>query len=398
MRSNKKYISVIAILLMFIVYENFFPIYFGNKILIDKQTYENMKSVCNKYAKQERVINYAKARFLYKPDDNEIIENSLKGAINGFNDPYTMYMTKQEYQNFLAYIEGSYTGIGVMVKLDKEDDAIVIDTVFDNSPAMEVGLQKGDKIVKINGKNINLSEGLENIISKIKGEENTRVNITVMRKGAFIDFDIVRRKTEIPIISSKKMEQGDIGYIKLVEFKMDSSLKFEKELKKLQDEGIKKLIIDLRGNLGGLVEEVVNLSSVFFPQNSLVAYTKDNKNKKTEYRTTKKSANVKLPIVILVNENSASATELFTGLMQENNMATVIGTTTYGKGVVQTTEPFEDGSALKVTRSEYFTPKGQRINKKGVKPDIDLSKEIKEQMLNGSNDDICLKKAVEVLK
>lgn len=402
--SNKKYISAIVILLMFIIYETFFPLYLGKKLLIDKQVYNNMQSVCNKYAKQEKVINDVKANFLYTPDNNKIMENSLKGAINGFDDPYTVYMNKKEYQNFLVNVNGSYTGIGVVVKLEKENNAIIIDSVFPSSPAMEAGLKKGDQIVKINGEKININEDLESISSKIKGKENTQVNLTVMRQGNYIDFNMTRKQTEIPTIHSEKMEQDDIGYIKLLGFDNNSSAKFEKALNELQNENIKKLVIDLRGNPGGLLDETVNISSLFLPENSLVTYTKNNKNQKSEYKTTKKNHTIHLPIAILVDENSASATELFTGVMQDNNLATIIGTTTYGKGVIQTIKPYKDGSAIKITIAEYFTPKGQRINKKGIKPDIDLSQEMKEQLLNpaysSSNiyDDICFKKALEVLK
>lgn len=402
MNSNKKYISTIFILISIIILEPFISIKIGNRVVLTKSKYESIKSISDKYSRQEKIINKIKNKFLYKTDEEKIKEGSLRGAIYGFDDPYTCYMSKEEFSNFITQINGSFTGIGIMVKLDKNSNSVIIETVFPNSPAMESGLKQGDQITQIDDVNIDtVNNNLDDIVNNLRGEENTNVKLTIKRSDELIHFNITRRLTEIPSSYSKKID--DVGYIKLLSFDYNSGQIFEDTLNNLIKEDIKKLIIDLRGNPGGLLDETIKISNLFLAKDTLVTYTKNNKNIKTEFKTTKQLNIIHMPIAILVDENTASASELFSAMMQDYKLATIIGSQTYGKGVIQVVDQFKDGSAIKFTISEYFTPKNRKINKIGVKPDIDLSSEMKEQTTNISlsldnlNDDVCFKKAVEVL-
>ncbi len=414
MKKNKKYIFVIIVLILVIICEPFISLKIGNKVVLSLQKYETIKNVYDKYARQEKVLRKIKSQFLYKPNESKIKQESLRGAINGFDDPYTVYMDPDEYKEFLSTINGSFVGIGVVLVFDNDKNVLKIEKVYPNSPALEAGLKKGDYIMEVCGEsasiNVNnpqiIANEIEKIKNKISGEEGTKVNICVSRDEKRLSFDITRRHIDIPIMSSKKI--NDIGIIKLLNFDMMSGVHFELALNDLLNQNTKKLILDLRDNPGGLLDEATEISNLFLAKNSMITYTKDNKNKKQEVRTKSGQIVFDLPIAILVNRNSASATELFAAMMQDYGLATIIGETTYGKGLVQIMQPFKDGSAVKVTVSEYFTPSGKKINNIGVIPDIDLSNKMKEsnfqvfdtlENLSAEDilNDVCFKKAFEVL-
>lgn len=403
MKNNRKYIITICLLVIVIILEPFIGIQFGNRMIVNTNHYKNIKSISDKYSHQDKIINDIKKQFLYKVDDKKLMEESLRGAIAGFDDIYTTYMSKEEYNEFLLMMNGLLSaGIGVMISIN-DNHSIIVEHVFQNSSAEKIGIKKGDKIIKVDDKDINISnkESLEDVTKKIKGEAGTYVKISIMRQNELKEFNVERAETKIPNLVSHQID--DIGYIKLIEFNVNCGNEFKQELEKFTQNNISKLIIDLRDNPGGLLDEANNISGLFMPSNTVIAYTKNNKNIKTEIKTKKKSMHFDLPMVILVNENSASASELFSGMMKDYKKATIIGTTTFGKGLVQTINPLNDGSAVKISISEYFTPKNNKINKIGVKPDVDLSAEMQNQKLSlfpsveQVKEDVCFKKAVNIL-
>ncbi len=403
MKNNRKYIITICLLVIVIILEPFIGIQFGNRMIVNTNHYKNIKSISDKYSHQDKIINDIKKQFLYKVDDKRLMEESLRGAIAGFDDIYTTYMSKEEYNEFLLMMNGlSSAGIGVMISIN-DSHSIIVEHIFQNSSAEKVGIKKGDKIIKVDDKDINISnkESLEDVTKKIKGKAGTYVKISIMRQNELKEFNVERAETKIPNLVSHQID--DIGYIKLIEFNVNCGNEFKQELEKFTQNNISKLIIDLRDNPGGLLDEANNISGLFMPSNTVIAYTKNNKNRKTEIKTKKTSMHFDLPIVILVNENSASASELFSGMMKDYKKATIIGTTTFGKGLVQTINPLNDGSAVKISISEYFTPQNNKINKIGVKPDVDLSAEMQNQKLSlfpsveQVKEDVCFKKAVTIL-
>ncbi len=402
MKNNRKYIITICLLVIVIIIEPFVGIQFGNKMIVNSNYYKNIKSISDKYSHQDKIINDIKKQFLYKVDDKKLMEESLRGAIAGFDDIYTAYMSKEEYDEFLLSMNGlSSAGIGVMIYIN-DNHSIMVEHVFPNSSAEKVGIKKGDKIIKVDDKEINISskESLEDVTKKIKGEAGTYVKISIMRQDEFKEFNVKRAETKIPNLISHQID--DIGYIKLIGFNVNCGNEFKQELEKLTQNNVSKLIIDLRDNPGGLLDEANKISGLFMPYDTVIAYTKNNKNIKTEIKTTNKSKPYNFSIVILVNENSASASELFSGMMKDYKKATIIGKTTFGKGLVQTINPLDDGSAVKISISEYFTPQNHKINKIGVKPDVDLSDEMQNQMLDlfpsadQVKEDVCFKKAVDI--
>lgn len=400
MKIKNKYFIIISILVIIILIEPFIGIRMGSKVILSDSQYEKMKNISDKYGYQEKVLEELESKFLYKTDPNKLKEGSIRGMVYGFDDPYTVYMSKDEFSNFLSNMQNSFVGIGIIVETSK--NSLNISDILPNSPAKEVGLKINDKIIKINDEAVILDTiSLETITNKIRGPENTKVKLTISREEEIMDFTITRKKTEKPNLYSKQI--NDIGYIKLLNFDPNSASLFKSTLYELMENKTKKLIIDLRDNPGGLLDEAINISNLFLPPKTLIAYTKDNKNKKTKILTSKTTDPISLPTVIIVNNSSASASELFAGMMQDYKLATIIGAKTYGKGVMQSISTFKDGSAIRLTIAEYFTPNDKKINKIGVIPDIDLSKKMSSQKiyinssLENLEEDVCFKKSLEIL-
>ena len=405
---NKKYIFIIFILFCIIIFEPFVSICIGNKVVLNKKQYQSMKNISDKYLRQEKVIKKLKSHFLYEVDDEKLKEESLRGAINGFDDPYTVYFDKKEFSDFLKSVNGSMVGIGVTVKIDNQDDNLLyIDSVLPDSPALKSGLKKGDKIIAIDNIDIDLTkESFDEIISKIRGMANTHVKLKILREEKLMEFDIVRQEISIPALYSKQID--NVGYIRLLDFESCAAEDFKSVINNFKDNNIKKLIVDLRNNPGGLLDEARDIANLFLAPNTVVTSLKDNKNNREDIKTSFKTDPIDWSIVLIVNENTASASELLAGMMKDYKLATIIGSTTYGKGVVQSTIPFSDGSAVKITTSEYFTPNGNRVNKIGIEPDIDMTDELKKQRLENFEidispdllnitEDVCVKKALEIL-
>ncbi len=335
--------------------------------------------------------------YLGEIDENKLLEGALQGYVSGLDDEYTEYFTKEEMEDFKAETEGNYVGIGIYMMKNTVENNIIVLAPIKGSPAEKVGIKSGDIIKKVDGKEYT-AEDFETISTNIKGKEGTKVNIEIQRGTETLNFDVERKSIELYPIESEVVE-GNIGYINLSSFDDGCSKEFKQHYDKLNNKKINSLIIDLRNNGGGIVDEALDILENILDKDSIMMITV-NKDGKEEIEKATKKATINIPIVVLVNENTASASEIFASALKENNKATIIGTKTYGKGVIQELLTLSDGSGLKVTTEEYYTANRNKINKVGITPDIEvkLPETIESSYSLERKDDTQLRKAVDFLK
>lgn len=336
--------------------------------------------------KLETIKKKLESYYIGEIDTDKMTEAAIKGYVEGLDDEYTEYLTKDEYEELMVSVIGDYVGIGIYMYQDLEGNVVVL-LPIEGSPALEEDLQQGDIIKKINGIEC---AGLDlNLVSSmIKGEEGTKVELEILRGTETLNKTITRRKVELQD-SSAKILDGNIGYIELLTFDQDCTKNVKKYIEDFQSKGVKSLIIDLRDNTGGIVTETISLSELFIKKDDIIMRSYDKDGKEKVVKSTNKNP-IDMEIILLVNEYSASATELFAGAMQDNKVAKLVGVTTYGKGVMQEIIPIFEG-ALKITIEEFKTPNNNTINKKGITPD-----EIVEENLATQEDEQLLK-AIELI-
>jgi len=336
-----------------------------------------------RYAKYKALEQSIKREFYKKPDEKKLEDATYKGLFSGLDDVYSAYYTADEMKQLLEVATGKYVGIGFVVGADKATGAIRVESVMNNSPAKESGVKKGDLVVAVNGKKYSYME-MDIAVKNIRGPENTSVKITFLRDGKKIDKTIIRKEIKIVSIESKMLEDK-IGYINIKSFEEETAEDFRKALASLEAQGMKALIIDVRDDGGGLLTVVEDICDRILGK-AVIVYTKDRQGKK-EYLKSSDKEKIDKPIVVLTNRSSASASEILTGAVLDNKAGISIGETTYGKGLVQGMLKLKDGSGYKLTTAQYFTPNGNYIDKKGIKPTI----EVKDK-------DQQLPKAIEYLK
>lgn len=336
-------------------------------------------------------------KYIGEINEEELKESAIKGYIAGLNDPYTEYFTKEEMKEFTEETEGEYVGIGIYTTTDTKQNAIVVLRTIGDSPASKAGLLTGDIITKVDDEEFT-GEQLNEAVKKMKGIAGTNVKITVVRNDKEMEFNIKRENIKISHVSSNVLNDN-IGYIKISSFEGGCSEEFLEKYKEIEKQNIKSLIIDLRFNGGGIVDEALNIAELMVPKDKILLITKD-KTEEEDVVKAKKDASINMPIVVLVNEYSASASEILAGILKEDINATLIGNTTYGKGVIQTVYPLKDGSGLKITTDEYYTPNHNKINKVGIQPTIkvEISEELRQITNLPLEQDIQLQKAIEELK
>lgn len=293
------------------------------------------------------------------------IEKILKGQVAGLGDPYTELLTPSEAEAFREQLAGEYVGIGVVISPSDTADAIEIVRVFPGTPAEEAGLLPGDIIDSIDGVSARNLD-LDVVSARVKGKAGTSVKLRIERSGAFLDVTVTRRQVELPIVESKIFEES-IGYVSVSSFSSGVATKFAQTLRSLENKGITGLVIDIRDNGGGYLSECLDMLSNFIREGTALWTRQAGGDLKAVPVT---GSSVSYPVIVLVNENSASASEIFAAAMQENDVATIIGTTTYGKGLIQRSWNLSNGYELKVTVEEYYTPNKNVIQKKGLTPDI----------------------------
>lgn len=324
---------------------------------------------------------------------NEELELGLyKGIVEALNDPYSAYYTPEELAQLQESSSGIYYGIGAYVGIDPDTTYAKITSVIENTPAQEAGLQAEDVIVSVDGQS---TKGLSttDVVKLIKGEENTDVVLTIYRIGEtdYLDITVTRRKVEAPTVNYEMLE-GGIAYIQIMQFEQVSGSQFRESIAKAREEGMKGLILDLRNNPGGTLSSVVEIANQLLPE-GLIVYTEDKNGEREEFRCSGEHE-LEVPLVVLVNENSASASEILAGAIKDHGTGTLLGTTTFGKGIVQKVFGITDGSAIKLTISHYYTPKGNDIHKVGIEPDETLELDV-EQYLDGTDNQ--LQRAEEIL-
>ena len=308
--------------------------------------------------KIEILKKYLENEYFGELNEDKMIESALKGYVKGLDDKYTEYLTEKELEELMISVNGNYVGIGIYMTKD-EDGNILVLLPIEGSPAEEANLQTGDIILKVNGIECSGME-LEDVSDMVKGEEGTTVNLDILRNDEVINLDIERRRVELKYLKSDILEDN-IGYIKMLSFDEGTSNKLKQQINDLKEKKVKCLIIDIRDNTGGLVTEAIAVSELFMPNGKTILKSYDKEGKETEIKS-KAISTENVPIVILTNESSASAAEIFAAAMQDNKIATLIGAKTFGKGVMQEIRPLAIGGALKITIEEFKTPNGEKIH------------------------------------
>ena len=402
--SKKKVISLMVVLLLItniITFglTNLMSVTFNNKAYIPKAEYNQLKSIYNNFSKVIAVENYVKDNYLRDVDESKLIEGQLKGLLQSLEDPYSTYMTKDEFDSLLQQTSGTFGGIGVVVT-PGDDNLITVVSPIEDTPGERAGIKSGDKIIGVDGVEF-LAENMDKAVKVMKGEPKTKVVLTIMRKdkdgkNEVFDIDIIREMIRLVTVKSSIIDDN-IGYIKLTSFDDLTYKDFKTELDKLGKKKIKGLIIDLRNNPGGLLDRCAQVADELLGAGDIV-YT-ETKDGKREYLKSGKSM-VDYPLVLLVNGGSASASEILAGAIKDHKRGTLIGTTTFGKGVVQRIKDLDDGSGLKLTISEYFTPNGINIHGIGIEPDIiiELDEGVEEIGVGNIKEDNQLRRAIEEIK
>ena len=335
--------------------------------------------------------------YIGEANDEDLKEYAIKGYVAGLNDVYSEYFTAKEMKEFTEETLGNFVGVGINMIKDTEKNAIVIYSTIKNTPAEAAGLKTGDVITAVDGQKVS-GEDFENIANMVKGKEGTKVKLTILRDGQEKEYEIERKTIEI-IEASSEMISDNIGYLSLTSFDGNAAEQFEKECEDLKNKGAKSLIIDLRNNGGGLVEEATKIGDLFTNKDETLLIQTDNQGKEIVTKA-EKDKSIDMNVVVLVNKYSASASEILASIFKDNvDKASIVGTKTYGKGVIQTLFQLADGSGLKLTTNEYFSPKHNKINKIGVEPDVVV--EDKEFTYAGKIDkekDKQLQKAIEILQ
>lgn len=327
------------------------------------------KNEWNAFINKANTINQIlDAKFIDEMDNKKMLDGMLYGMTAALGDPYTTYLDKERFKKVMEDTDGSYVGIGVSVLQDPDDGFLQIMQVFEGSPAEAAGLQGQDKITMVNEESMAGLESAE-VIKKIKGPANTKVNIKVYRASEkkSLTIEVKRDKIVMDTVKSKMMEDK-IGYIQITGFDGVTKEQFLEEYRQLVKEGMNGLVVDLRNNPGGRLDIVNDILDEFLPQ-GIITYTIDAQGVRTEYKT-KDNKYFNKPLAVLVNGNSASASEIFSGAVKDYGVGSIVGTTTFGKGKVQTIYPLRDGSALKLTISKYYTPNGDYIHGTGIEPNV----------------------------
>ena len=387
---------ILGIMTSFVLVYVGFAFAFNNGNVLSLFLKRNSKLDYKKIEEKTSVLqNIIDRYFLFDEDMTKVEDGIYAGMMNGLGDPYTVYYTKEEYKALNEDTEGKYSGIGAVVSQNPNTKIITIVKIFDNSPANDAGLQVGDIIYKIDGEEVAGTDMDILVKTKIRGEEGTSFKMTVLRGDdrKEVELDLTRRSIEVETVAGKMLD-NNIGYIAVSQFDAVTSEQFKSNIESLQSQGMKKLIVDLRGNPGGLLDQVVDMLDYILPE-GLVLYTEDKYGEREEYYSDG-SHELKIPMVVLVNENSASASEVFTATFRDFEWGKVVGKTTFGKGIVQNVLPLGDGTAVKITTQHYYPPSGYDLHKVGIKPDLEV--DLNEGAKIGTDSDNQLSAAIDILK
>ena len=332
--------------------------------------------------------------YLGELDDTQMLEMAIKGYVAGVGDEYTVYYTPEEMNEQYETAMGNYVGIGIYMIVNYQEGTITVVEPMEGSPALAAGIKEGDLITKVDGEEVT-PENVTNMSNKIKGEEGTKVKLEIKRGDETFEVEVERKTIEVSHINSRMIEDN-IAYIQVTDFDGGAAKEFKENYEKLKSDGATSLIIDLRDNGGGVVDEAIDMLEMICDKGSTLLIETDKKGNEIVEKS-EENPIIDIPIVVLVNGNSASASEIFAGALKDYNKATIIGTKTYGKGVIQTLTKLSDGSGLKMTTAEYCTPSRNKINKIGVEPNITVELPDDIEDLTDEND-TQLQRAIEELQ
>lgn len=402
MEKDKKYkiykvimmIAITIFITFMITSISLYTYFVNNPISISSNTKNTNKDISNKLQKYRELID---KYYLGDIDDEQLEEGAIKGYIEGLGDPYTEYISKEDMEDYLDDTMGNFVGIGIYMIKNTQYDRIQVLSTIKGSPAEKAGIQAGDFILKVDDVEYK-ADDMTNASNNIKGEEGTKVTVELLRGSENVKYEITREKVKVNQVDGKVIS-NNIGYIEFTSFDESTADDFKSKFEELNKQGIKSLIIDLRNNGGGIVDQALEIADFVSDKDSVLLYEVDKNNKET-VKKSKSEPIINMPIIILTNENTASASEILAGALKDLGKAKIVGTTTYGKGVIQQILSLSDGSGLKITIEEYQTPNRNKIHEIGIEPDVvvELPEEVDGVIKLKESDDVQLQRAVELLK
>lgn len=402
LKRQRFYKTVMLVILTAFLTFIFTTIYLTNKYNLSdgKQTISSLFNNSSSDDKLTKSLNSIKSLlkkyYLNDIDEEKAINGAIEGYVSALGDKYTEYIPKDEMEEYTQNLMGNYVGIGIYMTKNTKDNTIVVISPIKYSPAEEAGILPGDIITKIDGVEYN-GDSMDAAANNIKGEEGSTVKLEIQRGQEIKTFEITRKKITTNPVVAEKLE-NNIGYLEVSSFDENTAENFKAKYEELKSQGITSLIIDLRNNGGGLVEEALKIADYIVPKDKELLVTVD-KDGKEKVEKSKEDVLIDMPIVVLVNKNSASSSEILAGALKDLNEATIVGNTTYGKGVIQQLLQLKDGAGLKVTVEEYYTPNRTKINGVGIEPNekVDLPSSVENPLAVERKDDTQLQKAIELL-
>jgi len=395
-KKNFLFLGAVAVLVGALLSGTLFAGYFlwTDQIFVSSAEYAAYKKNEKTYGELAELQTLISEKYYVPVDSEKLRESMYKGLFAGLEDPYSTYLSKSEYEQLMISTTGEYQGVGVTIEPDANGYINVV-APMSGSPAEKAGVKAGDKILEVDAVKYT-GESIDAAASAMRGEEGTKVTLLILRGEKNMEFKITRAKIEMKTVSSKKLD-GKIGYIRISSFEEKTGVDFEKALHAMEVQQMKGLVIDLRGNPGGVVSAGVTVADALLPE-GIIAYTENQKKEKQYFRS--ESGATDIPFVVLVDQGSASTTEIVAAAIKDHKKGRLVGTTTYGKGIIQEIAAFEGGGATKLTVMQYFSPEGKTIHKVGVEPDHVITLE-EGDYVDGKlpeENDRQLQKALELLR
>jgi len=374
---------------------NYFALEFGERVLISKERHENINNIMKTHRKFLEIKEFLMENYLHELDEEMLIDGAIRGMFESIGDPYTVFMDEGQFEDMKMRTQGSYGGIGIIVT-PGDDGFVTVVSPIEDTPGERAGIISGDRIIAVDGTKIS-ADKLDFAVTLMRGEPGTPVILSISRDGEqdLLDIEIERAEIRLKTVRSEVIEDN-IGYIRISLFDEQTAESFKKHLDELEKKAIKGLVIDLRNNPGGLLSQCIEIADILLGE-QIIVYTEDRDGRREIEKSDKNK--VDIPLIVLVNNGSASASEILAGAIQDTNSGLIVGTTTFGKGVVQQIKSLHDGTGIKYTISQYFTPNGSYIHGKGIEPDVyvELPEQIDGEVIH-ENVDLKLDKAIEIMK